>query len=435
MNIRTFFLSILLFLIAGLLSFCYSQSAENIFVYGDLLPDAPELAGRGDYSVGVQTIDLIHKDQIDILNYGKDLDSLYNRPLKVEVWYPAEVSDEGEEFVMYEDVLGNANSPDRPIIPFTFPGRASRGANPERSGGPYPLIIVSHGYTGSRLLFTYLTENLASKGYIVVSIDHTESTFKDAAGFNSTLLNRSLDVLFVLNEIAQLSEKSSSFLFGIVNADLTGLIGYSMGGYGVINVVGAGYSPQAAKFFSTISGGSSALNKRVIGNPEYETSIDPRIKAVVAFAPWGMQRAVWNEDGLAGIRIPSLFIAGSEDDISGYEKGTKAIFEGAVNSDRYLLTYLNARHNVAPNPPPLESLQPGLHIDEYLRYADSVWDERRINNINQHFVTVFLGIHLKKKESYTLYLDVVENANDENWNGFKPRTSVGLQLQHLIPQK
>jgi predicted dienelactone hydrolase len=148
-----------------------------------------------------------------------------------------------------------------------------------------------------------------------------------------------------------------------------------------------------------------------------------------------MQRAVWNSDGLAGIKIPSLFIAGSEDDISGYEKGTKAIFEGAVNSDRYLLTYINARHNVAPNPPPPESLQAGLHIDEYLRYADSVWDERRINNINEHFVTAFLGIHLKKMESYMPYLDVDENSNDENWYGFKPRTSVGLQLQHLIPQQ
>ena len=217
-----------------------------------------------------------------------------------------------------------------------------------------------------------MTENLASKGYIVVSIDHTESTFQDAAGFNSTLLNRPLDVLFVLNEIAKLSDKSSSFLFGMINADLTALIGYSMGGYGVINAVGAGYSPQATKLFASISGGSSALNRWVVGNPEFEASIDPRVKAVVAFAPWGMQRAIWNKDGLAGIRIPSIFIAGSEDDISGYEKGTKAIFEGAVNSDRYLLTYLNARHNVAPNPPPPESLKHGLHIDEYLRYADSV---------------------------------------------------------------
>jgi len=48
---------------------------------------------------------------------------------------------------------------------------------------------------------------------------------------------------------------------------------------------------------------------------------------------------------------------------------------------------------------------------------------------------VFLGIHLKKIENYTVYLDVVENAIDENWKGFKPRTSIGLQLHHLLPQE
>ena len=252
--------------------------------------------------------------------------------------------------------------------------------------------------------------------------------------FNSTLLNRSLDVLFVLNEIAQLGQQDNSFLKGVVNADLTALIGYSMGGYGVINVAGAGYSPQAAQMFSSMSKGNKALQKRSIGNPEFEASIDPRIKAVIAFAPWGMQRGVWNDEGLAGIKIPSLFIAGSKDDISGYENGSKAMFEGAVNSDRYLLTYLNARHNVAPNPPPPESLEPGLHLDEYLRYADSVWDMRRINNINQHFVTAFLGFHFESKEKYAPFLNIEENAQGKNWTGFKPRTSVGLQLNHKTPK-
>jgi hypothetical protein len=144
-----------------------------------------------------------------------------------------------------------------------------------------------------------------------------------------------------------------------------------------------------------------------------------------------MQRAVWNAEGLAGLKIPSLFVAGSMDDISGYEKGTKALYEGAINSDRYLLTYLNARHNVAPNPPPVESLQPGLHLDEYLRYADSVWDLRRINNINQHFVTAFLGVHLKQMDSYKSFLEIAEPTKE--WPGFKSRTSVGLQLDHKSP--
>ena len=428
------YLRLFLLLFCGYLS-CHGQTIETEFVYGDLLPDAPELASRGNYSVGVQTIDLVHKGQIDILNYTKDADSLYDRPLKVEVWYPANLPEGSKELVTYDEVMGNANSEDRPLIPFTFLGRAVRNSKPLLSDGPYPLIIVSHGYTGSRFLFTYLTENLASKGYVVVSIDHTESTFRDAGGFNSTLLNRSLDITFVLNAIAEMGKDKASFLAGMVNADQSALIGYSMGGYGVLNVAGAGYSPQAAQFFSTMSNGSQALQQRVTGNSLFEDSIDPRIKAVVALAPWGMERGVWNKEGLKGIEIPSLFIAGSEDDISGYEKGIKAIFDGAINSNRYLLTYINARHNIAPNPPPPESKQPGLHLDEYLRYADSVWDQRRINNINQHFVTAFLGLYLKQTEHYSKYLEVTENANEGDWQGFKPRTSVGLEFRHASPQE
>ena len=414
-------------------SLCYSQPGHEPFVYGDTLPDGPELAERGEFKVGVRTVDLVHKDQIDILNYEKDSESLYDRPLKIEVWYPAELDKSVEPHIQYEEVMGNANSDDRPLIPFTFSGRAVRDAEPHRNEDSYPLVIVSHGYTGSRYLMTYLTENLASKGYVVVAIDHTESTFKDAAGFSSTLLNRSLDVLFVLNEITRLDQQDTSFLHGLVDTDRTALIGYSMGGYGVINVAGAGYSPEASQFFSSISNGSTALQKRTVGNLEYEASIDPRIKAVVAFAPWGMTRGVWNAEGLEGLKIPSMFVAGSKDDISGFENGVKAIFDGAVNSDRYLLTYQNARHNVAPNPPPAESMNPDLHIDEYLRYADSVWDMRRINNINQHFVTAFLDLYVKDNDRYTSYLNVHEIEEGQEWPGFKPRTTVGLELEQYQP--
>ena len=51
-----------------------------------------------------------------------------------------------------------------------------------------------------------------------------------------------------------------------------------------------------------------------------------------------------------------LLIAGSADDVSGYEKGRRVIFQGAVNADRYLLTFVNANHNAAaPMPAPVET--------------------------------------------------------------------------------
>jgi predicted dienelactone hydrolase len=434
-SMKTNRLCLFLVVLTGLFltSFAYAQSPKEPFVYGDLLPDAPELAARGKHGVGVQTIKVVNKKQLDVLHSKNGKDSLYDRSLTLEVWYPAVIPAGQKQLVEYDEVMGSSNDPKRPLIPFKFAGRALRDAQADKTEGPYPLLIVSHGYLGSRLLLTYLTENLASKGYVVVAIDHAESTFRDAAAFPSTLLNRSLDDLFVLNEMARLGDKNrKSFLSGLVNADNTALIGYSMGGYGVLNVAGAGYSPQAVKFFGQMTAGNKALEMRMAGNEAYKASFDSRVKAVVAFAPWGMERGVWDAEGLKGLNVPTFFVAGSQDDISGYEKGIKAIYDGAINADRFMLTYINARHNVAPNPPPAESLAPGLHLDEYLRYAEPAWNERRINNINQHFITAFLGIRLKGLD-YNKYLEVKENSNEGTWKGFKPRTSVGLELRHVKP--
>jgi hypothetical protein len=142
-----------------------------------------------------------------------------------------------------------------------------------------------------------------------------------------------------------------------------------------------------------------------------------------------MERGIWDSAGLQGLRAPCFFVAGSLDDVSGYEKGTKAIYAAAVNADRYLLTYENARHNTAPNPPPPETMLPGLKMDDYYHYAEPAWNERRINNINQHFVTAFLGLWLKQQD-YGKYLALPEKPNSGPWTGFKPRTAAGLSLLH-----
>ncbi len=423
-----------------LIGFCsinqlWAQLPSPNFIVGDALPNAPELAPRGKYAVGVRTLEVINKNQVDVLKSKAGIDPLYDRSLMIEVWYPAVIPTGQKALETYKSTLGLFNDPKRPLIPYTYFGRALRDAQPDRSEGKYPLVIVSHGYPGSRLLLSYLTENLASKGYIVVSIGHTESTYSDRAGFQSTLLNRSKDVLFVLNQMTAFSDQGSKhFLSGIVDTENTGIVGYSMGGYGVLNVAGAGYSQKMDSTFATLSGGSHAIRVRLAGQPEYLASLDPRIKAVVAFAPWGMQRGAWDKEGLKGLKTPTFFIAGSLDDVSGYEDGIKAIYDGAIYANRYLLTYQNARHNVAPNPPPVETLAEGVNPNEYNHYSEPSWNEYRLNNNNQHFVTAFLGIHLKKLD-YIKYLDVQKNSNDKLWKGFKPRYSTGMELLHAMPNK
>ncbi len=180
-----------------------AQSPGNPFLPGDALPDAPALAPRGEFKVGVRTLAWVHPNQPDILKAQAGTAPPYDRPLKAEVWYPARLAGNEAEVTTYQDALGRPNDPKRPLVPFAFGGRARRDAPPLAGRGAFPLVIVSHGYPGSRVLLTYLTENLASKGYVVVALDHTESTHADVAGFASTLLHRPFDILFAL---AQMSE-------------------------------------------------------------------------------------------------------------------------------------------------------------------------------------------------------------------------------------
>ncbi|MDH4063512.1 MAG: dienelactone hydrolase, partial [Acidobacteriota bacterium] len=341
-------------------------------------PAAPELAAFGPHAIGVRTVVVIDRNRPDILNTRPGgATARYDRRLDLEIWYPAALASGQARGGQYQVMTRD------PSIRATLSGQAVRDAPPQLQSAPFPLVVISHGYPGNRFLLIHLAENLASKGYVVVSIDHTDSTYDDQKAFASTLYNRPLDQLFTVREIARLASTANPamFLRGLVDADRTGVVGYSMGGYGVVNVIGGGFSAASATM--TTAPPNGLLAERGAVNPEYRKTIDPRIKAAIAIGPWGMQAGFWDAEGLAGIRTPVLFVAGSADDVSGYEKGTRAIFEGAVNADRYLLTFVNANHNAAaPYPAPVEILGTnGVSSSApYSHYADPVWDTVRMNN-------------------------------------------------------
>jgi predicted dienelactone hydrolase len=380
--------------------------------------DAPELAARGKFAVGVRTLELVHPAQPDILHFDREANRapLYDRPLTVDIWYPATLPAGAREHTEYESAMPGNPAPDVPRT-FRIAGKALRDA-PPLSGTRFPLVVVSHGYPGSRTFLTWLTENLASKGYVVASIDHTDSVFGQQRAFTSTLLNRAADQLFTMDELIAQAAGANHFLHGVLDPARVAVVGYSMGGYGALASAGAGYSPQ---------GGSARAVPGDAFKPWLAGTLKPRpeIKAVVAIAPWGAQppQNNWDAAGLAGLRIPSFFIAGDHDDVSGYEQGTRKVFEGAAQSDRYLLTFENARHNVGGNPPPPEAL--GKFTTQAF-FDEPVWRKDRIAAINQHFITAFLDLYLKGDESRRAYLS-------DAWKGFQPRWSLGIKLEHRLP--
>jgi predicted dienelactone hydrolase len=388
-------------------------------------PLAPELASYGKYNIGVRTMTATDKNRPDILKTKPGGPTArYDRTLTLEVWYPAALAAGQKPGGDYRAITRD------PSVIAALHGKAVRDAAPLTNDGAFPLVIVSHGYPGNRFLMSHLCENLASKGFVIVAIDHKDSTYDDQQEFASTLYNRAFDQLFVLNEIARLGKSGSgSFLAGLADADRTGIVGYSMGGYGVVNVVGGGYSKASETF--TASPPNRLLAERGAENPDFRKSMDSRIKAVIAVAPWGMQAGFWDVEGLKGIKTPVFFLAGSVDDVAGYEKGTRAIYQAAVNADRYLLTFVNANHNAgAPIPAPIETYEYSdtLRVFPFVHYADAVWDSTRMNNIFDHFATAWFTLHLKNQADMRDYLD-------SSWKGFKRGTSVGLILEHAAPAK
>ncbi len=406
------------------------------------LPGAPELAAYGDLAVGVQTLEITNPNQIDIVKIDPKAPKpaewpRYDRKLTLEVWYPAAQGASGNTAL--KAYLRDAKTE------VELQGKAVRDAKP--AGEKYPLIIVSHGYPGNRFLLSHLAENLASKGYVVASIDHLDSTYRTQAAFGSTLVNRSYDQLFTLNEIDRLSKDGSSFLNGLVDASNTGLIGYSMGGYGAVITMGGGVTQQSIDYAWGGPHGTLSVHKG--GSDTHKALADPRIKTAVAFAPWGMKLGFWDAETLKGIDRPMMFVAGSVDDVSGYEKGIRAIWQNTTNADRSLLTYENANHNAgAPMPAPEEAFKydEALKFNVSEHYTDAVWDNARMNNIAQHFVTAWMAKHIKGDEKSGGFLELTPNANDSvwaknedgsdkpehnHWAGFPNRTAKGLRFETL----
>ena len=199
-------------------------------------PDAPELAAYGDHKLGVTTVTFTNPDQIDIVNTGAEGDiPTYDRSLTVELWYPAsaDTTPGGTYTAITRDGSTTAS----------LTGQAARDANPAGEE-TFPLVIISHGYPGNRFLMSPLAENIASKGYVVASIDHPDSTYDDQTAFGSTLVNRPWDQRFVIDQLTSLE----GGIGALIQDDAVAIIGYSMGGYGALIYAGAGVTEASTQY-------------------------------------------------------------------------------------------------------------------------------------------------------------------------------------------
>ncbi len=402
--------------------------------------DAPELAKPGANGVGFRSVTFIHDAQPDLEHADPKGGAvpLHSRPLEVDIWYPANVT-AGAPLVTYHATLWG--EPPHPPVVFTQAGMAVAGAAPK--GSAHPLVIVSHGYSNAPAVMTWLTENLASKGYVVAAIHH-----RDPDPYVVSADVRAAPNYDRPHDIAFVAARLRASLGNQIDPARVALIGYSQGGYGVLTAGGASLDPDHANM-ALVAGGW--LKKDARGAPGASEIIVPGVSAIVALAPGGGgEHSSWGAAGLAGIKAPLLLIAGDADPVVGYTFGAKSFFEQAVNSDRYLLTYKLAGHSIALNPAPSEMRGSVWDMDWF---EDPIWRQERINAINLHFITAFLAMTLDGKADMRAYLDVPIASSDAGdwkapdgtpwgayspggpgvtlWKGFQRRHARGMSIDHL----
>ena len=404
--------------------------------------DAPELAKLGSFGVGVRTIELVDPAQVDVLAFDPATNAApkRDRTLKVDLWYPADVAT-GASAEVYSGSL--PAEPPAPPTHFTIPGIGVRDARP--ATGRFPLVIVSHGYSNESVALSWLTENLASKGYVVAAIRHEDPPITERSKFAELLLRRPLDIAFVAKALRRsLGDE------GRIDVSRIALIGYSMGGYGVLTTAGGELDPESP-LVKLVPGG--LLKPYARGGASRNALHVEGVRAVVAISPAGGSLQAWGADGLRAIASPLLLIAGDRDGTVGYEAGARAFFGMATNSNRYLLTFRGAGHRIGLGPAPDEMRNRLWDLDWF---EDPVWRQDRVVGINLHFITAFLDRYVKDDASRAAYLDGLTRESVQGewpasaglgydavspggdgvtvWKGFQRGHAEGLELLHEDPR-
>jgi predicted dienelactone hydrolase len=292
------------------------------------LPDPSQF---GPHPVGVRTIEMT--------------DASRSRTMQVEVWYPASNASGNTKTYELESRLG--------VTLATLDGDAIEDA--PITSGTFPMVLFSHGFGGIRFQSFFLTEHLASHGYVVVAPDHPGNTLADFADLGSedaalqSSIDRPLDMLFARDQI--LADPSFS-----IDPARVAMSGHSFGGWTTFEV---------------------GLR-------------DPNIAAFVPFAPGFRNGAM--PSMAAGLGRPLLIFGGSEDTTCEYDANQVPAYDAAL-PPKGLVRIDGAGHLDFSNLCDIALAR--LFVDDGCDPA--LIDPASVQQITKTLTTAFLGRHLKNQ--------------------------------------
>ena len=214
---------------------------------------------------------------------------------------------------------------------------------------PAPVILISHGWRGSRGDYDILAKYLASRGFAVVATQHPGDTnrgpiFEEGGELinENEFIDRPSDVTRLLNEL----EKHYSEILDLNNV---GMIGHSLGGYTSLVLAGAKInSAQLSKDCLSPAPSSNialGLGCKILKLPDKDKSSikqDSRIKAIFLLSPMGA--SIFGETGLKSVNTPVMWITGDTDPIIAVSSEHICSFQAIRKPEKYLAVAENATH-------------------------------------------------------------------------------------------
>jgi predicted dienelactone hydrolase len=186
--------------------------------------EMPALSGPGPQAIGTDYRELTAGD----------------RKIGVRVWFPAEKPASTDAAAPKAVYRHRRALPGQQVLNVEENGLALSEARP-LAGVRFPLVLMSHGYGGWSEHMSRLGETLASRGYVVASVDHRDQPFTDARSFalsfGAVLIHRARDQQRVLTALLERSLFDPA-VTAQIEPDAIGLLGFSMGGYGTLVTAG-----------------------------------------------------------------------------------------------------------------------------------------------------------------------------------------------------
>lgn len=274
-------------------------------------PDAP-----GPFHVGVTEMEI---------DDGRGA----GRVLPITVWYPvspvdADASAEDDPFTYGLGVTAGVY-----LVEEASPMEAVADV-PADPRGPFPIVLFSHGNGGVRQQSFFMTEWLASHGFIVAAPDHVGNTILDELTGTSiptveAALLRPTDMSRTLDAVYQASDDPGSPLAGAADDVRVGITGHSFGGFTSFRVAGATIDQELhEEECEATEGGLLCDDLDELSIPANQQ--DERVLAAMPQAPGGAM-AMLPSGGFADVSVPTFIQAGDVDLTTPLEAESEAPYE------------------------------------------------------------------------------------------------------------